>query len=176
MSRLFRAKAQVSAVRSSAIPKTVTTPIARHERQPKRGPNMTITLTEMLPKFSAKEIEILTQLKYSTKIPLFDFEKLSELTEIIGYLREVDFPENGIVILAKMSEGSQFNIWSLPNIMEYEEQYRLNIKMEFAKRGGTILRDRICPKCRGNEFLVLEAQLASPDEPSAVFYNCVKCY
>jgi DNA-directed RNA polymerase subunit M/transcription elongation factor TFIIS len=134
-------------------------------------------LTQMLKKLSSEQIIKLVNLKYPDKTYVFTTDSISALTELIGYLITSDDYDKSYDAIKSIAEKGNIidNMWDLPNILDHEKQYRLNIKLEFAKRGGTIFRDRICPKCRGNEFIALEAQLASADESTTEFYTCVRC-
>ena len=188
-SRLFGVKTQRPAISASQITKREPEAVpVEIKRQPAR-PSLVSLLLEAAPGYTEEQIE-----KIASKLSLDD---LSQLSEVIGALQAgVEDPEStvegkGLSFFSERSEEGKdkaffserseevigiidrYDVWDLPNIKKYEKQYQLNIEMEFARRRGTILKDRICPRCGGNEYLVNEAQLAGADEGNTEFRQCV---
>ncbi|CAK7994864.1 Hypothetical protein POVR1_LOCUS382 [uncultured virus] len=167
---MFRVGAQTSAVTASKATKTEEPVIS--QRRPVRS-TLTATLlevvTEMLPEFTPRQHQEIAEIRG------IDVRNFPVLVEVIGYLRGAKDPNIGIAVISDLPRHKPFDLWSLPHMEAHEKQYRQNIKMEFAKRGGTVIRDLICPKCRGNEYSVTEAQLSAADESNTEFRVCIGC-
>lgn len=154
-------------------PKTITSeqvpePVVSVPAPRARGRDIPLhdILVSFLPGYSEEQIRDLESLPY-----IKSGDNIA-IKEIIGQLQRAKDPNQALEDILKMKE---FNVWELPVMDRFEKQYELNIKMEFAKRQGTILRDQICPRCKGNVYLVNEAQLASADESTTEFRRCVNC-
>lgn len=167
-SRQFSVKAQRSAIKS--IQPEPEEEILQENVGEQPLTSVYDLLSKLLPDYVDSEIEALTKAKLIENLPI------RALVEIVGFLRSAsETPEKRSNAVMFLSQMQSFDQWQLPNMEDHEKEYRRNIDLEFARAGGTILKNRICPKCRGNEFNVTEVQRASADEAGFEFFACTRC-
>lgn len=166
---MFRVGSHTSAVKASQLPQAGEVVVAptRPVRQTTE-PSLLNVIGQSLPNMIPRQHQDIADIKG------LSVKNYPVLVEVIGFLRTAEDSTSAIEIVSNVLNKG-FDIWLLPTMEDFEKQYRINIRMEFAKRGGTVLRDLICPKCRGNEYIVTEAQLASADESNTEFRVCVNC-
>lgn len=175
---MFRLGSHTSTVKGSKLSKREEVPVARDRpAAPTADVSIINVVRALLPELTPEQQQKIANIKglSTDNYPL--------LVEVIGCIKHGG--ENAIDeiydILKNRKSGSTLSqnddiVWEFPTMTDYEKHYRNNIDMEFAKRGGTVLRDVICPKCRGNEYSVTEAQLATADEPIHEIRVCVTCH
>jgi len=131
-------------------------------------------LRKFYPNIKYTTIEEISRMTYQDGTPLVDSTDMGSMSEVLKVISSTSDEDQALMVLRTIKDSEEKMPWSLDSIKSVIDQAELEYSLTRSKSSG-VKTGKACRVCSADNYLYVNIQTRSADEPETVYTVCLEC-